>query len=68
MIPNHNPMFVGRDPPPGPGLHRRHRAAPNSRNLTGPTRELVGGWATPLKNICQSIGMMTFPILMGKYN
>ena len=27
---------------------------------------LVGGWATPLKNMSSSIGMMTFPILMGK--
>ena len=28
--------------------------------------DLVGGWATPLKNMSSSIGMMTFPILMGK--
>ena len=27
---------------------------------------LVGGWATPLKNMSSSIGMMKFPILMGK--
>ena len=27
---------------------------------------LVGGWATPLKKY-ESIGMMRFPILMGKY-
>ena len=27
---------------------------------------LVGGWATPLKNMTSSIAMMTFPILMGK--
>ena len=26
---------------------------------------LVGGWATPLKNMTSSIGMMRFPILMG---
>ena len=27
---------------------------------------LVGGWATPLKNMSSSIGMMTFPIFLGK--
>ena len=26
---------------------------------------LVGGWATPLKNMSSSVGMMTFPINMG---
>ena len=30
------------------------------------TSDLVGGWATPLKNMSSSIGMMRFPILMGK--
>ena len=30
--------------------------------------QLVGGWFTPLKNMSSSIGMMTFPILMGKSN
>ena len=28
----------------------------------------VGGWATPLKNMSSSIGMMTFPIFLGKEN
>ena len=28
--------------------------------------DLVGGWATPLKNMSSSIGMMTFPSHMGK--
>ena len=27
---------------------------------------LVGGWATPLKNMSSSIRMMTFPIFLGK--
>ena len=27
---------------------------------------LVGGWATPLKNMSSSIGMISNPILMGK--
>ena len=26
-----------------------------------PTRQLVGGWPTPLKNISSSLGVMTFP-------
>ena len=30
-----------------------------------PRDDLVGGWATPLKNMSSSIGMMRFPILMG---
>ena len=30
------------------------------------THKLVGGWATPLKNMTSSIGMMTFPRKMGK--
>ena len=28
---------------------------------------LVGGWATPLKNMSSSIGMIRNPRLMGKY-
>ena len=32
------------------------------------TPSLVGGWGkTPLKNMSSSVGMMTFPIVMGKY-
>ena len=27
---------------------------------------LVGGWATPLKNMTSSVGMIRHPILMGK--
>ena len=28
----------------------------------GGKKHLVGGWATPLKNMSSSVGMMTFPI------
>ena len=28
----------------------------------GDKKHLVGGWATPLKNMSSSVGMMTFPI------
>ena len=28
---------------------------------------LVGGWATPLKNMSSSVGMMTFPIYEKKH-
>ena len=28
--------------------------------------KLVGGWATPLKNMSSSVGMISNPILMGK--
>ena len=34
------------------------------RNPPGQTT-LVGGWATPLKNMISSIGMMKFPIFLG---
>ena len=30
------------------------------------TKKLVGGWATPLKNMSSSIGMMRFPSQIGK--
>ena len=41
-----------------------HLAA--SLSSRSPKTWLVGGWATPLKNIYSSIGMMTFPTNMEK--
>ena len=36
-------------------------------SFTWPKPSLVGGWATPLKNMSSSIGMISNPIWMGKF-
>ena len=42
--------------------HPRFDAVLNCSKQQNKHKKLVGGWATPLKNMSSSIGMMTFPI------
>ena len=45
-----------------------HLPSPSERAISKTRTRclLVGGWATPLKNMSSSIGMMNFPIFLGK--
>ena len=54
---------VAPQPMAGEGSEMSHKEPPAKKMGS----VLVGGWATtPLKNMSSSIGMMTFPIFMGK--
>ena len=46
----------------GGGQHGQHASLIKSRDPGRWGTILVGGWATPLKNMSSSVGMMTFPI------